>query len=353
MQFASPWALLALLLIPIVFLVWRRRQQQEAGLYFSDIRLVAAAGPSLRQRLRHLPLVLRLLALALLVVALARPQMGMEKVYDLNKGIAIEMVVDRSGSMGQEMDFGGRQMSRLDVVKEVFAEFVIGNKKELAGRPNDLIGMIAFARFADTICPLTLAHDALPGFLATVQGVDRRDEDGTAIGDALALAAARLHTAEEGLARQKGKGQAGGGYVIKSKIIILLTDGENNTGQQTPQEGAALAKEWGIKIYAIGVGGDAAPVRTVFGMPITMPGRGVDKKTLTALAETTGGAFRMAEDGEALRAIYLEIDQLEKSEVESVRYMDYREYFVPFALIALGLLIVETILGHTLFRRAP
>ncbi len=350
MHLASPWALLALLFIPVLLYV-RLRQQREGTIRFSDIRLVAAAGSSGRQRLRQVPLALRIFGLVLIVIALARPQKGMEKVYDVSKGIAVEMVVDRSGSMGTEMAFSSREFNRLEVVKQVFAQFVNGNGKELAGRPDDLIGMITFARYADTACPLTLAHDTLPGFLAAVQVVDQRDEDGTAIGDAVALAAARLHTAEETLSRQKGA--IGAVYELKSKIIILLTDGENNTGRYTPQEAAALAKEWGIKIYAVGVGGEGRQVRTIFGLRVAIPVRGVDVKTLAALAETTGGLFRLAEDGEALRAIYGEIDRLEKSEVESVRYMDYQEYYAPFVLSALVLLGLELVLANTRFRRAP
>ena len=130
-----------------------------------------------------------------LVIALARPQEGRERVRDTSRGVAMEMVVDRSGSMGAVMDFDGKRMTRLDVVKRVFREFAMGNGKTLKGRPNDLIGMITFARYPDTICPMTLAHDALTEFLKTVQRVKRRHEDGTALGDAISRAAARLMTA--------------------------------------------------------------------------------------------------------------------------------------------------------------
>ncbi len=252
MQLASPWALLALLLIPVLLYV-RLRQQREETIRFSDIRLVAAAGSSWRQRLRQVPLTLRILALVLIVIALARPQQGMEKVYDVSKGIAIEMVVDRSGSMGTGMAFSGRESNRLEVVKQVFTQFVNGNGKELAGRPSDLIGMITFARYADTNCPLTLAHDTLPGFLSAVQVVDQRNEDGTAIGDAVALAAARLHTAAETLARQKGA--SGAVYEIKSKI----SDQSRLRGAFTKKEQVAeflrmiKEKELGISVIISGL----------------------------------------------------------------------------------------------------
>lgn len=351
MRFASPWALLALLFLPLLVTVWQRRQS-GAALLFSDLSLLPASR-SLRRRLLHLPLFLRLVALTLLIIALARPQAGLEKVEESSQGVAIEMVVDRSGSMGAEMEFDGQAMTRLDAVKRVFAEFVNGNQRDLRGRPSDLIGMITFARYADTVCPLTLAHGALSGFLDTIHLVPQESpENRTAIGDAIALAAARLQTAEETLARQAG-GETKA-YTIKSKIIILLTDGQSNIGRHAPEEAAALAKEWGIKIYTIGVGGDdVVKVQTLLGTRMVRTGEGVDRATLAKLAEVSGGVFRMAEDAAGLRAVYQEIDQLEKSEVESVRYIDYKEYFWGFVLAAFGLLILETVLSCTVLRRLP
>lgn len=351
MRFASPWAFLVLIILPII-LYLRITRNNLPGLRFSSIALPLAAGQSNRQRLFRLPLFLRILVLALLALALARPQAGMEKIIDISKGIAVEMVVDRSGSMGAEMEYNGESMARLEVAKKVFAEFVNGNNDTLNGRPNDLIGMINFARYADTACPLTLAHGALQQFLDHVNLVKRREEDGTAIGDALALAAARLKTAEETLAKQTADRKKE--YEIKSKIIILLTDGENNTGKRLPLEAAALAKDWGIKIYPIGVGGDeVVRIQTFFGPQTVRTGRGVDKNTLQALADQTGGKFFLAENGEALRDVYEEINQLEKSEVESIRFMDYKEYFSRYALAALAILALETMLSATVFRTAP
>ena len=351
MRLASPWALLVLLLVPAA--LWLRRwRQQRASLRFSSARNAARAGRSLRQRLLATPLVLRVLALALLALALARPQKGTERVRDTSKGVAIMMVVDRSSSMGHDMEYEGEQLTRLDVVKRVFEEFVAGGSRGLAGRPSDLIGMVAFARYADTICPLTLAHGALARFLESVRLVTQRPEDGTAVGDALALAAARLKTADETLAKQLGERDKT--YEIKSKIIILLTDGEHNAGKRTPEEAAKLAKQWGIKLYTIGVGGESiATIQTLFGPRKVRSGPGFDPSRLKALADLTGGIARTADDAASLRAIYAEIDRLEKSEVESVRYLDYRELFTPFALLALGLLFVETGLACTVFRRIP
>jgi Ca-activated chloride channel family protein len=301
-----------------------------------------------------LPLFLRAAALILLVLALARPQMGREKVKDVTKGVAIQMVIDRSSSMSAEMEYRGMRRNRLEVVKKVFEEFLMGNGEELEGRPNDLVGMVSFARYADTMAPLTLGHGALLRFLDQVKIVTRRSEDGTAIGDALALAAARLRTAEEDLARyadESGEKE----YEIKSKIIILLTDGQNNYGKRTPEQAAELAAEWGITVYTIGVGGDegVSTVKTLFGNFKVPTGTRVDTRPLQRVAEMTGGIFRMAGDDESLREVYGEIDALEKSNIESVRYVDYKELFVPFALAALCLVLLELLLAATIFRRIP
>lgn len=357
MHFDSPWALLLLLLIPVLMLPRGKRalRGKRSSLRFSSTRNAARAGLSLRQRLLWTPRALRAAALVCLVVALARPQKGLERVRDINQGIAIEMVVDRSGSMGAEMEYKGERMTRLDAVKRVFEEFVLGDGRELEGRPTDLVGMVAFARYADTVCPLTLAHGALPRFLDNVKLVQRRAEDGTAIGDAIALAAARLRTAEDVLERLREESGRAEEYEIKSKIIILLTDGENNAGKRHPRQAAELAARWGIKIYAIGVGGGDAvtTVRTLFGDWKVPMGGGVDERTLKAVAEATGGLYRRANSAKALHEVYREIDELERSKIESVRFMDYKELFVPWALAALALVCVETALLGTVFRKLP
>lgn len=353
MRFETPWALLALLAIPLALYLRARANRAGTGLRFPSLANVLGAGRSHRQRLTFLPTALRVLALALLIVALARPQQGKELVRDLSKGVAIEMVVDRSGSMGAEMSYGRKTMTRLETVKRVFEEFVTGNKKDLPGRPNDLVGMIAFARYPDTICPLTLAHGALERFLENLRLVQRQSEDGTAIGDALALAAARLKTAEADLARQMKEPETK--YEIKSKVIILLTDGQNNCGKRGPREAAELAAKWGVKIHAIGIGGQESvtTIHTPLGDYKVPGGPGVDEGMLKAIAQATGGICRLAEDEESLRAVYAEIDKLEKSEIEAVRYLDYRELFSPFALAALGLLALAVALGSTLVRKIP
>ena len=240
-RFESPWMLL--LLLPLAALVvWRFRERVRLALLINrDSRAIAATW---RSRLGRLPLLLRALALAALVVALARPQHGTERVRDISQGIAIAMVVDRSSSMGERIQYAGRNVTRLEAVKQVFKDFIDPNEGEMGGRPNDLIGMTAFAQYADSVCPLTLSHATLIQLLDSVQLVVDRREDGTAIGDAVALAAARLERAEESLERI---GEAAHDYEIKSKIIILLTDGENNAGDRSVRDAAELCKRWALR----------------------------------------------------------------------------------------------------------
>jgi len=349
-RFASPWMFLLLLLVP---LAWRLHRMSKArgSVRFPSTAEVGRLGRSARRTLMGLPFALRVAALVLMAIALARPQMGTERVLDVSQGVAIEMVVDRSSSMNAELIYQGRRANRLDVALDLFREFVNGGGGDLEGRPSDLIGLVTFARYADTVCPLTLDHGVLTGFLPTVKLVERESEDGTAIGDAVALAAARLETAEETLQRQLHTERE---YEIQSKVIILLTDGDNNAGERTPEEAAELAAAWGVKIYAIGIGGGATGTfRTPFRSMRIPGGPQVDEESLRALAETTGGIYRVADDADSLRAVYREIDELEKSEIESTRFTDYRELFPQFLLAALALLGAEVLLASTLFRRVP
>ncbi|MBT3380762.1 MAG: VWA domain-containing protein [Lentisphaerae bacterium] len=355
MRLGSPAVLFLLLVLPVLaWCLWRRKG--GGTIRFSTTANARRAGRSLRQRLVFLPELLRLLTLVLVIFALARPQQGRERIHDVSKGIAIEMVVDRSGSMGAEMEYQGQRLTRLETVKRVFEAFVSGDGRSLKGRPNDLIGMIAFARYPDTVCPLTLAHGALSHFLENVRMVPQRsNENATGIGDAVALAAARLKTAEETLAQQTQE-DTSKTYEIKSKVIILLTDGEQNCGKRTMEEAGKLAAEWGIKVHTIGVGGRDGVMQsqTIIGSLLhRMGGSGVDEEALKALADATGGIYRLARDAKSLRSVYEEIDEMERSEIETVRYMDYREAFTPFVVLALAFLFLEVVLRCTVFRRIP
>ncbi len=343
MRFESPYVLFLLLAVPVPFII-RRWRKSTGSVRFSSTVMIAEIAKSWRQRVSWMPSALRMLALAAVVVALARPQKGLTRVVNFSEGVAMEVVIDRSGSMEAPMPFRGKNMTRLQVVKEVFREFALGNGDDLKGRPHDLIGVIAFARYADTVCPLTLGHDAIPHVLKGIELAKRRSEGGTAIGDALALAAARLRTAEKELAAQKDTKV---GYTIKSKVIIMLTDGQQEGPvKRQPMEAAELAKTWGIKIYTIGVGKAGMQRVGFFGRT-----RGVDEKTLKAVAAHTGGRYFSAESADALHSIYREIDRLETSEITSESFVDYEERFPLVALVALGLFLVEVALSQTIFRR--
>jgi Ca-activated chloride channel family protein len=337
MTLAHPWFLCGLIIIPILALFYFRKKKTRSSIGYSDLSQLRHAGRSFRQHFIHLPFLLLLTGLALLIIGLARPQEGIEKTEQISHGIGIEIVVDRSSSMGAMLSYEGQSMNRLEAVKKAFAQFVYGNDDDLAGRPNDLIGIIAYAQFAETVCPLTLAHDTLDGFIKQVKLARQNDpyDDGTAIGDALALAAARLHEADN---------SKDAGYELKSKIIILLTDGVQTAGQYTPIQGAKLAHEWDIKIYTIYIGDKPeSPGFFSFG------NRGAQAvRTLQNIADETGGLFWQANGGKNLTAITAAIDKLEKSEIESIRYMDYNEYFHYFILAGLGCLCLGLTLKWTI-----
>ncbi len=257
-MFYSPWYFLLLLLIPL--LAWRLfAPRRRSAIRFSSLKLAQQMTPTLRQRLTWLPAALTLAAITLIILAVARPREGREQTVAESEGIAIEMVVDRSGSM-QAMDFqvDGEHVDRLTAIKKVAGEFVMGSeKKTLDGRFSDLVGLITFAGYADGETPPTLDHAFLVSQLNNARIVTNRSEDGTAIGDAISLAVEKLNALD---ARQKQK--------VQSKVVILLTDGENNAGQLEPVQAAELAATMGIKVYTIGVGTRAkhlfrSPTRSV------------------------------------------------------------------------------------------
>jgi Ca-activated chloride channel homolog len=248
MQLYSPWALLLLLLLPL--LGWLMlRKKHTAAVTFSSLNAVRNCPVSWRVRLRPLLVVMRLVCLALLIIALARPRKGTVLSEISTEGVAIEIVVDHSGSMRTEMDYYGQKLNRLETLKKVLADFIMG-KEGLAGRSGDLLGLITFANYPDTVCPLVLSHNVLLEFLKNTDIVRLRSEDGTAIGDAIALAAARLQKAEDEIQQRNKKLNKAGlasttekpDFKIKSKAIILLTDGQNNRGQYTPMQAAEMAK---------------------------------------------------------------------------------------------------------------
>lgn len=339
MSFVNEGAFLLLLLLPLLFL--RRKSKPVA---FSSLAFLTEISPSLRQRAAFSLPTLRALALALIVVALARPQ-EIDQQPKARLGIALELVVDRSSSMGEALAGSGKD--RLSAVKELFADFILGDGDTLTGRSDDLLGIVAFARYADTICPLVRQPKAAARALDAVQLVTQRSEDGTAIGDALLLAAARLRQAEQDMARQIGEGE----FSLKGKAIILLTDGQNNAGAEDPVAVAKKARDWGITIYTIGLEAEARgadPFASLLSM-----GRGVDSRLLEAIAEATEGRFFRARNSEELREVYAAIDRLEKTELESPEEPEGEDLFAPWAAAALIALALELILGTTILRRAP
>jgi Ca-activated chloride channel homolog len=361
MQLYSPWVLLLLLLLPLLGWLMLRRKQ-TAAVTFSSLNAVRNCPVSWRVRLRPFLVVARLVCLALLIIALARPRKGTVLSEYSTEGVAIEIMVDHSSSMRTEMDYYGQKLNRLETLKKVLSDFIMG-KEGLAGRQGDLLGLITFARFPDTVCPLVLSHNVLLEFLKNTDIVKLRSEDGTAIGDAIALAAARLQKAEEEIQQRNKKLNKAGlvstaekpDFKIKSKAIILLTDGRNNTGQYTPMQAAELAQKWGIKIYTIGIGSGQAftTVQTMLGafkMPVEQD---LDEPLLKAIAETTGGFYGRADDADSLHKIIEKIDKLEKTEVKTVQYTQYAERFGPWTLAAMIVLLGEILAGCTIFRKIP
>ncbi len=352
-RFAHPWALglLAAVLLAVA-VAWAR--SRRGRVVYPGAGLARLAGTSLRTRLIRLPLLVRALALAALVVAIARPQDVRGLVRTTTEGIAMQLVIDRSSSMTEQIEIDDTVTSRLEAVKQVAQEFIAGNGDDLDGRAGDMIGVIAFGSYADTICPLVRERYALLQLVGDIRVSPLRSDQGTAIGDAVALAAARLREAEKEIARGLGDGPDAGGaeakpdFSIKSKAVILLTDGRNNRGQIDPMQAAQLCKDWGITLYTIGIGGGYMEIA---GMRIPNAGS-IDERTMTEMAELTGGRFFLADDAQSLRDVYAVIDQLETTEIETSESVDYTERFTPFAASGLALLALEALLAGTWLRRS-
>ncbi len=330
MSLHDPWLLLLLALVPLLIRV--RRRQLPPALRYPVLEALRAVGPGRRVRWRWLLPALRGVGLVLLVVALARPQLGKAATQIYTEGIDIMLAVDISGSMlAEDFQVDGQRGSRLDAVKSVVRKF-------LEHRPGDRVGLVLFAARPYTQSPLTLDH----GFL--LQNLDRAHvgliEDGTAVGSGLATAIRRLEASD-----------------TKSKVIILLTDGQNNAGKIPPMTAAETAKTLGYRVYTIGAGTrgsapypqvDAFGRRVYVSMPVD-----IDEDTLRHVAETTGGKYFRATDTPSLEKIYDEINQLERSPQEGLQYLEYYELYVWLALPALLLLATEAILAQTWLRVLP
>ena len=338
LEFREPLLLaLALLALP-AFLLARR---DPGRLTFSSLELLPAGARSWRARLAWLPDAMLALALVALVAALAGPRVSERMSRIQREGIAIMMAVDVSSSM-QALDLSteGRERTRLQAVQDVFEAFVLGDG-DLSGRPDDAIGLVSFAGYADTAAPLTLDHENLTAVARNLEIVRERGEDGTAIGDALGLAVERLRESE-----------------ATSRIVVLLTDGVHNAGAETPAAAAELARSLDVKVYAIGAGSTGlAPVRvedpfsgrtTLRAMPVE-----VDEDTLRDVAQRTGGQFFRAADAKGLANVYAEINRMERTQITEDRFRQYHELFAIPLAASLLLIGGGWLARSTAFARLP
>lgn len=325
--FAHPWMLWLLFLVPVLGLMYHRRaKKMVAEVTFSSLQPFDHTPKSLRERLRHFPTALRMIALVCFIVALARPQSVSSRENVSTEGIDIVLLLDISGSMLAE-DF---TPNRIGAAKQVADEFI-------DGRTNDRIGLVIFAAESFTQCPLTTDYPVLKSLLKEVK--NGMITDGTAIGLALANGVNRLKYS-----------------YAKSKVMILLTDGVNNRGEIDPITAAKVAATYGIRVYTVGVGamGQAPyPVETPFGIQRQLMQVEIDEKTLTTVADITGGKYFRATDNRTLRAIYHDIDQLEKTKIEVSAYRRYRELFYGWLAGGLVVLLLEIGLGATVLRKIP
>lgn len=325
--FSNPeYLLLLILLVPVIFWHYFRRNQQFVSLKFSNVEGIKSVGKSLRTKLIHLPFWLRMLALALIIVALARPQSTSRHVQIQTEGIDIVVALDISGSMLAE-DF---KPNRLEAAKKITEQFI-------DSRQNDRIGLVIFSAKSFTQCPLTIDHSVLKNLLMQIKS--GLIEDGTAIGMGLATAVDRLRYSE-----------------AKSKVVILLTDGVNNTGIIAPLTAAELAKTFGIKVYSIGVGtrGKAPyPMQTPFGIQYVNMDVEIDEPLLKEISSTTDGKYFRATNNKSLAEIYSEIDKMEKTRIDESVYTNYYDEFFILVSLAGVILVLEFLLRYLYLRKLP
>jgi len=324
--FGQPWLLLLFLLIPVlIYWKFNKGKKQVAAIGISTTKGLRASR-SWKNSFQQFPFILRILALACIIIALARPQTKFDETQTEGEGIDIILAIDVSGSMTAQ-DF---TPNRMEAAKKVAEEFV-------DNRPSDRIGVVIFAGESFTQCPLTTDHYVLKTQIANIG--NGLLEDGTAIGSGLATSVDRLRNSKS-----------------KSKVVILLTDGMNNGGLIDPSTALEIAKTFHVKVYTIGVGTDGyapTPVSTPLGIIMQNQKVSIDEKLLQNIATQTGGKYFRATDNKSLENIYKEIDKMEKSKVEITTFHHYSEKFYPFIFAALALLFVEIILRYTLFKKFP
>ena len=328
MVFANPTYLyLLLLLIPLIGWYIYKLSKSQASMQVSSSEVFQLPeARSWKIYLRHVPFLLRMVLIALLIVVLARPQSTNSWQNSSTEGIDIMLAMDISSSMlAQDL-----KPNRLEAAKDVAASFI-------NGRQNDNIGLVIFAAESFTQCPLTTDHTVLLNLFKDIQpGII---QDGTSIGLGLANAVSRIKDSQ-----------------AKSKVIILLTDGVNNAGEIAPVTASEIAKTFGVRVYTIGVGtqGEAPyPFQTAFGIQYQNVPVEIDEPTLKQIAATTGGQYFRATDNASLKAIYEEIDQMEKTKISVQEFSKKQEEYMQWALLVLLLLLVEVLLKNTLFRNIP
>jgi Ca-activated chloride channel family protein len=336
-RFAEPFALFAILLaIP----AWLWAYAGAGRVVFSSLRALPLGGHTWRTRLAWLPDVMIALAVASLAIALAGPRKGDKNARVHHEGIGIVMAVDISGSMrALDLSEKNQELTRLDAVKGVFEHFVLGGNG-LEGRDDDAIGLVAFARYADTRSPLTLDHGNL---VAAARQLDfaREDEDGTAIGAGLELAVQRITEFTH----------------VRSRAIVLLTDGVSNVHDIDEDTAIDDAVKAGVKVYTIGAGTNGvAPIRVDRGDGMTqlmqMPVE-IDEKMLRKIADRTHGQYFRATDHASLAEIYKQIDKLERVKMSEEEFVEYWQYYGYFVAVAMGLVVLALLLRGTILRRLP
>jgi Ca-activated chloride channel family protein len=326
-NFANPEYFYLLLFLPLmIYWYWKKQKQQLVELQVSTIKVFQSVPRSWRQRFRHVLFLLRVLTVILLIISLARPQSTSKGENVSTEGIDIVLVNDISGSMLAE-DF---RPNRIEAAKKTAIDFI-------DGRLTDRIALVIFSGESFTQCPLTLDHAVLKSLLSGIKS--GMIEDGTAIGMGLATAVSRLKDSK-----------------AKSKVIVLLTDGINNRGFIDPVTAAGIAQQFGIRVYTIGVGtiGMAPyPVQTPFGTQYQNVPVEIDEKLLQQIADQTGGKYYRATDNKKLKAIYDEIDRLEKTKIEVTQFRRHKEEYYTAAMFAGIFLLLELIFGQTIFRKIP
>lgn len=345
-RFADPWVFWLLAALPVWWLVAWARSRGGAGVMMPVFHRARAAGVTARVVLGWVGPVARTAALVLLVVALARPQRLVPHSEASRDAMALQLVVDRSGSMTEPAVFEGERMSRLEAVKRVVRRFVFGDGAMYKGREGDLLGLVVFGSYADTLSPMTASHGALVEALERTEVALDRRERSTAIGDALVLANARLKAAEDSVREEVDDPE----FAFRSKAIVLLTDGENNAGVYSPSDAAYLAADWGVRIYIVGL-------RSAGGGMIGALRQNMMQEThereMQAVAEHTGGRFWAVDDVSQLAEVYAQIDELERTEIRITESTEVIDLYHAYAALAFLLLGAEVVLRGLAGGRLP